>query len=148
MPYGRRLAIAAVAVGLLAVLTGTGLTVGVCNSVWFIRSRDIHDVYFVTFVIPGIWALLLIFGVGFIADIAFRRQAENLGPRAAFICRAHLLITTVLFTAWLVAAAQAEVTWPVAIVLLTTIPLMILAHGIALTAGGLVVLRETQPDPI
>ena len=118
-------------------VAGAGLTASAWAALQFVRSNQPHDTYFV---MPGA-TLLILFGVGALGDIAFRRHAFELGRHANLVWRTHLFVTTVLLVAVLVAAGQSYMTWAAVIVLLGATPLMLVAHGVALTAGGVVVLR-------
>jgi hypothetical protein len=104
-----------------------------------VRSNQIQDTYFI---MPGA-SILLIFGVGVAGDLAFRSRAMRFGRRAVVIWRTHLLFTSALVLAALAAATQAEMTSPALILVLATTPLLLVAHGTALAAGGVVVLRTT-----
>ena len=134
-------AIAAVAVGVIVAIAGAAFTVSVWNAVQFVAATQLHDAYIV---MPGM-ALLILFAVGVLGDIAFRCHAAKFAQHADLIWKAHLLVTSVLLIGTFMATSQSHKTWPMLIVVLATTPLMLVAHGVALAAGGLVVLRTNNP---
>src|SRR6185369_1104039 len=133
----QQVALVAVILGSVVAVAGTAL---IANAIGLgtrlLASSQPHDTYYV---VSTAWLSLLIFGVGAAGDMAFRSEAKRLGGRAALIWQTHLLFTTVLIIAWLVAGRQAQMTWPAVSVLFFTNPLMFIAHGAALAAGGMTV---------
>ena len=140
--HRQHFAIAAVAVGLLLAATGAVLSASVWNVVQSVARTQQHDTYFV---MPGM-SLLILFGVGVVGGIVFRRHSAKVVPGGDFIWQAHLAVTTVLLAAAFLAAAQSDKTWTLITVTLASAPLMLLAHGSALAAGGLIALRAKEPS--
>jgi amino acid transporter len=140
--YRQHFAIAAVALGVILATAGGAFAASVWNTVQSFASTQQHDVYVV---MPGM-ALLILFGLGVVGDIAFRRYAANLGRRAQLIWRAHLLISTALLVAGFLVMSESDKTWTMIAVMLATTPLMLATHGAALAAGGVVVLSAKNPQ--
>jgi hypothetical protein len=135
----RQVAVAAIAAGAVLVVVVAALAV---NAIWLsarlVPSNQVHDTYFV---VPSAWVGLLIFGAGAIGDLAFRGAAARFGRPAPAIWQSHLFFTTVLIIIALVAWALVDMTWQMALFLYAIYSLMLLAHGTALTLGGLLVLQ-------
>jgi len=140
--HRQHFAIAAVAVGALLAATGAVFSASAWNLVRSVATTQQHDTYFV---MPGM-SLLILFSVGVVGDIVFRRHSAKLALRGDFIWQAHLAVTTVLLLAALLAAAQSDKAWALITVALASAPLMLLAHGAALAAGGVIVLRAKKPS--
>ena len=141
-----RLAALVLAAGIVIAVAAAALIV----SGWIAlqSARASHtDFYFVA---PNFWTLVILFGVGAVSNIALRRQAANLGRPAGLISRVHLIVTGLLLIAALLgigrilAVGHSQPTWPVVLVVIGAIPLMLLAHGTALAAGGFLALRTNR----
>lgn len=140
MPGHRpKFAIVVLALGVLVALAGAGLIASAWPAIHAARASQ--DLYVVK---PDSWVLPVMFGIGAIGDMAFRRQAQKLGRRAQLIWRMHLSITAALLIVGLVAGAQTQAAWPVLIAILAAVPLMLVTHGAALAAGGLLALRPNN----
>lgn len=134
----RPAALTAIVIGVVLATAGAAaLVASGWVGVQFLRSSTLHDTYFMA---PGV-SMLVVFGIGVASDIVFRSQATRFGRRAVLVWRTHLAFTTVLIVAAGVATARAQMTWPSLILFTAVIPLMLIAHGVGLVAGGMVVLR-------
>jgi hypothetical protein len=142
-PVRQRIALVAIVVGAVLAVAGMALA---ANAIW-VASRPVapdqpFDAYYVW---PSPWLIPAVFSVGALGDMALRKPATRFGRRAPLIWRTHLLFTTALLIAWLAAGAQVEMTWHVKLLFYATYPLMLIAHGAALAAGGMLVSRGDQP---
>ena len=141
-PYVATAAIIAGAALLLVTANSAVDAVRVARQVYS-STPNIHDTYFV---VPQIRIGLFIYAAGVLGDLAFRAMSVTLGRPARVLWQTHFVVTTllILIASALNSGRVIAADWQTSLLVNGIYVLMLLAHGAALVAAGILFIRRYQ----
>jgi amino acid transporter len=135
----RPIAIASLILGLALTVASLVVMFNVWKTLDRFRSEPSHDTYFV---MPGA-EILLVYALGLAASMVYRSRSRPFEAGAVLVWCSHLVVTSMLLLVALFLTQPAP-TLAVLMLLAAILPVMLLAHGMALTAGAVLVLRANR----